>query len=238
VDSQTRSAHQVPFRLFLEFIVIMAGVLAALAADEWRQSVSERALAGEYLARLKLDLETDTATWRSIRSSVTDKIRGLDGAMSWIREPDYAPGAVSNFLSDLTDGTRMAYGAQTTVAQTTFDELLSSGRMELVRVIPLRRALMGYYYRVDLQRTRVLARETRYAPIIYELVPRDPEFVVSPSLDDSEKERIARRGERLDLEPLITAERNRGRLRLEVADEMLERATTLLAMVEDAAGAS
>lgn len=215
-------------RVVLEFLVIVSGVLVALAADEWRGSLSEARLAETYRARIIRDLESDTALWRSIEEQAKAKIAALDQALRWVRNPSFEPAAVSQLLQDLTIGTRLSYAGGTNANRTTFDELVSTGRVDLIPDAVIRRDLMAYYLRVDNQRTRIVSRNTQYAPTIYELIPRDPEFLVSPALEDSDKLRVARRAQQADLEGLIIAERNLGRLRLEVTDEMFARADSLL----------
>jgi hypothetical protein len=217
-------------RVVLETLVIAAGVIAGLAADEWRQERADRSLSAGFLSRLQRDLETDTAAWTFASVAASQKVAALDRALFWVRSPDLSPSGVSAFLDDLTIGSRMAYGALTSVEQTTFDELVNSGRLDLIGDASLRRAAMAYYYQVALDRTRVNSRETDYAPTVYELIPRDPEFVVAEQLTDSDKLRIAQRALERDLEGLIIAERNRGRLRAEVAVEQHRAASELLFM--------
>ena len=219
-------------RAVVEMAVIAAGVLTALAADEWNQARADRSLAVEYISRLQRDIETDIATWNFAADGLLQKIAALDRALSWVRTPDRSPLALSLFLDDLTVGSRLAYGALTTVEQTTFDELVNSGRLALVGDPDLRRSLLSYYYRVDVDRIRVNSRETGYAPTVYELIPRDPEFVVAEHLSGAAKLRIAERALERDLESLIIAERNRGRLRLEVAADRRRAASELSATLD------
>ncbi len=42
-----------------EFVVIVLGILAALAVDSWSEQRDNRSLEQEYLSRIKEDLESD-----------------------------------------------------------------------------------------------------------------------------------------------------------------------------------
>ena len=53
-----------------QFIVIVAGVLVALAVDEWRQSRQDRDLELLYASRLRLDLQRDTSRFGDFERSV------------------------------------------------------------------------------------------------------------------------------------------------------------------------
>ncbi len=63
-------------------------------------------------------------------------------------------------------------------------------------------------------------------------MPRDPEFMVRDDLSSSARLRIARRVLEVDLETLIVAERNRGRLRQEVVGILLDNAEAVLDLVD------
>lgn len=221
------SRRGVALRVVAEFLVITAGVLAALAADEWRQTRTEAAQSARYLSELARDLEADTAGWRFAVWYLGEKVDALDRAYAWVRDPAYDAEAVRAFLEDLTTGARAAYDAGTEARGTTFDELVGTGRFELVPA-ELRRAILEYHEEVELQRIRVTARETGYAPRVYALIPQDPEFTIQQDLTPAELLRIARRARAADLEGVIVAERNRGRLRREVASELYRRAAALL----------
>jgi hypothetical protein len=51
----------VPMRAFAEFVVIVAGVLVALAANSWYTQRQDRTLERYYLEQLYADLRRDTA---------------------------------------------------------------------------------------------------------------------------------------------------------------------------------
>jgi uncharacterized protein YjeT (DUF2065 family) len=50
--------------LAAEFVLIVAGVLVALALDQWRARLHDRTLESEYVLRLRNDLANDTSSFR------------------------------------------------------------------------------------------------------------------------------------------------------------------------------
>jgi hypothetical protein len=125
-------------RLIAEFLVIVVGVVVALGVDQWAQGRRDRALEEEYLERLLGDVRYDIEelTFIRERSSLSaDQARSVLDA-EWVRR---AP-------VDSLVGT--AYGAFLTripdLSRSTFNELVSSGRIDLLRSRAVREALAEY----------------------------------------------------------------------------------------------
>ena len=109
---------------------------------------------------------------------------------------------------------------------------MSTGRLQLIRDIEIRSALTSYYAQIQIQRTRVLARETAYAPRIYELVPNESEFVPRKDLALADLLIIAEKVEIGGVEELATAELNRGKMRTQANEILSARATSVLEILE------
>ena len=135
-------------------------------------------------------------------------------------------------VTDLATGAFLAYGAGTDVQQVTFDELVSTGRLQLLRDTSLRTALISYYGAIEVQKVRVIARQTRSAPRVYELVPNESEFVPRTGLTLAQLLVIADKVTDGTVEELATAELNRGLERKEIVQELAPRAESLLALID------
>ena len=168
-----------------EIILIIIGVTAALMVDEWRQARNDARLVDDYVVRLIQDLENEAIEWRRIDRAMLEKIEALDNALGWLSNPDQSTPAVSEFLTNLTVGSRMAYGSGAYIGSSTFEELIRTGRFGLIEDPDTRRALLTYYGWVETHRIRQISRQTEYAPTIYKLIPRDPEFQVQDDLSDA-----------------------------------------------------
>ena len=216
-----------------EILLIVIGVSIALAVDEWRQARSDDIQADEYVDRLIEDFEIDVTGWQKIDEIEVEKIAALDQALAWIHEPDFSTSSVKHFLGNLTIGSRLAYGVGTQTENLTFNELISTGRLGLIKSPTVRRSLMSYHYWGDMSATRIIARQTDYAPTVYRLIPRDPEFQIRSDLSDRQLEQLARRALEYDLEGLIVAERNRARLRREISAVGIVRAKQVLSALRE-----
>lgn len=79
VREPSRRATPLALRLGLEFMTIVAGVLVALAVDQWVRGREDRALEREYLARLEHDLLADSV----VSAEAVDAERGY-GALQML----------------------------------------------------------------------------------------------------------------------------------------------------------
>ncbi len=216
-----------------EFAVITLGVLAALAAEEWRQGRADRTLEAEYVSRLVRDLREDSTTWASLRPRVDSKEEALKDVLAWLDDPDFTESGLTHLAAQIIEGTGFAYGGGSQASQSTFDELVSTGRLGLIADVGFRESLLSYYESIALSQTRLRGRETDYGPTSYELVPRDSEFSLAQDIDASDLRDIGERALNADLKSLAIAERNRARFRRQTFLDQLDQVTRLLRSVPD-----
>ena len=124
-----------------EFVVIVFGVLAAFAVDEWRSEREDRITEYEYLARIRADIQSDIDNFKRLEGvfqSKADTIKYLKD------HPD--SDLMSRDPSKLMEGlNRSSYVALPDSRSTTFDELMSTGRLALIENVEQRDALSQYY---------------------------------------------------------------------------------------------
>jgi hypothetical protein len=149
-----------------EFVVIVLGILAALAVDSWSEERSNRILEREYLARIKEDLEWDLAeVEEAIRASILQG-RSATTLLYELNDPlaDHVPGFNSDRLSaiDFTIPAhkefhhplkRLVWWAARTRSfdprRNTYDELLATGRIVVVDNSELRASIINHYSLVE-----------------------------------------------------------------------------------------
>lgn len=160
-------------RAAAEFGVIVAGVLVALAVDEWRQSLQDRAAEAQYVERLLEDVRADTAE--------------LSGALLRGREKDVRLRRLIQLSErDLSDAQKLALAAEDldrsqgwgwdypTARTVTFDELLSVGALGLITDVQVREAISDYYWWHEDTEDRVEARRSSFPQLAYSLILRVP----------------------------------------------------------------
>ena len=129
-----------------EFIVIVAGVLVALAVDEWRQSRQDRDLELQYASRLRLDLQRDTSRFgdfeRNALAAKADVLMGLRQRASHPATGSAATRVPSPTMQELFFSQFIALPeAQSAV----FREMESTGTVRLLRDPGLRTELSNHY---------------------------------------------------------------------------------------------
>jgi hypothetical protein len=125
-------------RLAGEFFVIVIGVLVALGVDSWVKDRTDRTLEREYLERLLDDAQYD------IREIAFIDSLGRVGLYAGTRLT--ASGGIDDLDGSLLVGLVLAAGAerQPDLSRGTYNELLSSGRIDLIQSSEVRVALAAY----------------------------------------------------------------------------------------------
>ncbi len=145
-----------------EFTVIVAGILVALAVDRWNEGRADRALERSYQTRLASDLHSDSIEF----SAVTSRIESSYGAATFLLETLYVmpaarPDAPPQRSKDwsLAEALDMAGRVSLFVpASGTYDELVATGNLRVLRSDSVRTALAAYYLAAQ--------RERLYDPIL------------------------------------------------------------------------
>ena len=154
-------------RALAEFVVIVTGVLVALAVDDWRSGRAQSATEQHLLAVLAEDLRLDSLSYASyvrlaelrIASSVkllerlgedahlVDYFRSAraETFVATDRPVSTIPPGVDEEAEDLL---RVTLGWGLNPSQTAMQELTSTGRLAIINPAELRTALVSYHQRV------------------------------------------------------------------------------------------
>jgi hypothetical protein len=130
--------------LFLDFVVVVIGILIAVQVTEWSEARRDRALEREYLVRLHADLEStldarsedsSAAQWNETRLAqqqiVLNALR--TGVLREEDRPDFETGlAWFGFVGGVE------------VRRATIEELRSTGAMNLITDVGLRSRILGF----------------------------------------------------------------------------------------------
>lgn len=152
-----------------ELLLIVAGVLIALGVDSWREERRDATLSRTYMERLEEDLVADSASYWFDLTLLRVKVHGLEtlrGLIETGRLPDTL--TVEGFIGPLFV-TRFQGTAQP--ASATFDELVSTGRLELIPSADLRASLLEYYALFEFRRRFLDNQYSEYSAVMSPLVP-------------------------------------------------------------------
>jgi hypothetical protein len=154
-----------------EFVLVVLGVLVALALDQWRARRHDRSLEAAYVARLRGDLVTDTARFGWFTGVLDTK----DAVLHELLLPP-APGDVPlPALARLSRVRHSTFIGLPPVTAATFNELLSTGSVNLLRSDDLRAGL-GEYYAFYARLTTILdLLPGPYRDVVWSSMPGDVE---------------------------------------------------------------
>ena len=128
-------------QLLADFVVIVLGVLVALALDEYASGRRDRAAERQYAARLAADLAADTTTFAWLRGILDVKARTLGELL----EDPIAFTTVDDPEEKLSALNRATFWGLMAINTATFEELKSTGSLRLLRDPALRSRLTGHY---------------------------------------------------------------------------------------------
>ncbi len=152
-----------------EFVLIVVGVLTAFAVDDWATDRAERSEEVRYLRALVADVRSDSATLvnRFIPELTSaGEILGRIGPI--VRGDAAVPPDTLALLRDIASTHFIPIRLGT---QTTFEELLATASLRLIRSAELRSAVIAYYQFKDLAYARAESRASGYGELVRAVLP-------------------------------------------------------------------
>jgi hypothetical protein len=200
-------------RYAAEFTVIVVGVVVALGFDEWRQSVSDSAEELRYYHRLAQDLSGDVDSWESLLADLDLKDQALIRLETWRSDVDKSNEHKAREVVDDIATASVYAGSIPPPRNSTYEDLLATGNLHLIRDEELRTNLLEYHFQIQNGVDRISSRVTGYDGIAYRLVPRElvatADNIARSDLTTSELRSIMERAMQDDLESYLIAEQNR-----------------------------
>ena len=152
-----------------EFVIIVLGVLAAFAVENWRDDQYQRELESEYLVRLGTDIRSDLETLDLTLSLGRLKIEALRTISAWRPGMNGDP---EEMIRRLRQSVVLGWSLPA-LNTSTFEDLQSTGNLGVIRDVGIRQAILNYYRDLRNARERLERRMTRYPHHVYEIVPSD-----------------------------------------------------------------
>lgn len=131
-----------------EILLVVIGILIALQINTWRQNSMNRAEEQFYLKKLVNNLANDTLALSQRMESLSQNLQNLERTSKSIRD--------LNFEFDKQNSVRALTSIIRFVPQTTtFDNLISTGKLQLIRNDSIVEAIIGYYNDIQNQPDQV-----------------------------------------------------------------------------------
>jgi hypothetical protein len=132
------------FAVFVDFVIVVAGVFVGIQVSNWNAERIQRREARAYVERIREDI---SASAQSIGNMVTYYRRVKGHALAALEAFDEPASSLGQqFLVDAFQSSQIL---MRTVERSTYDEVLSTGAMNSIPVVEVRRRLAGYYKNVS-----------------------------------------------------------------------------------------
>lgn len=125
-----------------EILLIMLGILLALQVENWNQNRTNKNLENQYYHRLLEDLKEEKEI---VQSALNYSTQVISHAKRAIVVFENAADNIDNPVDNLIDMYQASQIKDPNSASTTYEELISSGHINLIRNDSLKTALIRYY---------------------------------------------------------------------------------------------
>jgi hypothetical protein len=222
-----------------ELFIVIIGVLIALALDGWNNDRVERKQERDLVGRLTADIEGDLRLFDVQLRTMDRKEESLVRLRAAFASS--APVDAATFLSDVAVSANFGW-SQMTANRVTFDDLLASGRLALIKDADVRARIASYYAANEGAAVRMDERETAYPGLTYQLVPRGPtlrmdnlvgDSSLQPGLQEDELDKLLEAVQRSTLEDHLIAEINLTRFIRAVTANLQTQGRELVARLEE-----
>lgn len=151
--------------VFIEFSLVVLGVLVALQADDWDRARENGEKAKQYQARLLGDLKTEKMLVADLQGYFTIVKKYAVAAVTTMEN-----GQVTNseaFIISVYQASQIDYGR---AARSTYNEMAANGELRLLPEGDLRAEIMEYYGYAGLNQ-QVFTNEPPYRQKVREVIP-------------------------------------------------------------------
>jgi hypothetical protein len=229
---------QIPIqRAMVEFVIIVLGVLAAFAVENWKESRTEATLEAEYVERLLSDVVIDIERLQFTLGLAEQKNVGLLEVRTWKTGSHSSEQLVKSLRRSLALGWSLPR-----LNTATFEDLNSTGRLGLINDTDLRRAILDYYRNLSNARERLERRMTPFPNYVHSIVAPEllsgdeDEYATALKVCAEICKTIIDAVETTEFHRLATAEANYAREIVEIlpalGEEALELQSLLLAVTD------
>jgi hypothetical protein len=126
-----------------EFLIVVAGILVALAVDEWRQGREELRILNESLAGVATEIHNNISTVERVQNkAMSRKMQGLETVIRFLSDPNAKADDPEVLLLAFA---MSANGATPWIVNDRFEALRNSGNLRLLRNDELAADLTGAY---------------------------------------------------------------------------------------------
>lgn len=153
----------------IEFLIVVAGILAALAVDQWRQDREELRILNDSLADVAQEIRGNISTVERVQNFALDrKMKSLATVIGFLSDPQAHADDPVALLQAFAVSAR---GATPWLVNDRFEALRNSGNLRLLRDPELADALVGAYEGPQVLYSQVEQLQGAYPTVVNQILP-------------------------------------------------------------------
>ena len=225
------SQHSWLIRAGAEFLVIVVGVLLALAVNQWVSDRADRAMEREYLSALATDLRVDSTVYRDIlEPSLSRALPALDEVSRVLKGSAQLTTDSLGFLQTVLWSS--SYVSQFETRRATYEELVATGRLQIILSSEVRSQIVAYYDQLRLTTTLSEARASGYTQLVTGYLPFEEDEALDDQNDGIDTRAALAVISAPELLPALNRHSRLVRFQLSQLQELTQRVNQLLRLVD------
>lgn len=130
------------FTVLIELAVVVVGIFLGLQIDDWNERRKENSLERGYIERLEAEVNANIAVYQTAIQKAEKTDRLYRDYFDYLHDPAVASPGESELLAVLC---RVGIKSRLRFDNTVYDELVSTGRLDIIGYIELTRSLKTYW---------------------------------------------------------------------------------------------
>lgn len=130
----------------IDFVIVVVGVFIGLQVNNWNEARNERKSERSYLERLAGDMDQDAIALKEAIGQAEERAQAASFLLAAIEDPSVAASAPCRFLGSIT---LAQYSGWPVLNRQTYQELVSTGGLSLIRDAELKTKVGQYYAEFD-----------------------------------------------------------------------------------------
>ncbi len=130
------------FTVLIELAVVVVGIFLGLQIDDWNERRKENSLERGYIERLEAEVDANIAVYQTAIQRAEKRDRLFRDYFDYLHDPAVASPGESELLDVLC---RVGIQSRLRFDNTVYDELVSTGRLDIIGHIELTRSLKTYW---------------------------------------------------------------------------------------------
>jgi len=156
-------------KTFFEFVLIIVGVLVALAVNQWQEDRKEKQFLTQQLESIVSEIDANLITIKIIReNTIPRKLKALERVISTLNSAGINISNVDDFIRELAVS---SVGSTVWFTRNRYDALRSSGSFRIIGDREIEDDLSDTFDGMDVLFSQATTLEAGYPALVHQLIP-------------------------------------------------------------------